>query len=49
MSIPMTIGEESVTMKGTGMVWLAKDGPGLEEFPSLEQGRRLPPGCRPAV
>ena len=37
MSIPMTIGEESVTMKGTGMVWLAKDGPGVEEFKALNK------------
>lgn len=37
MSIPMTMGEETITTKGTGVVWLATDGPGVEEFKAVNK------------
>jgi len=35
--IPMTMGGETLTMKVTGPVWRAKDGPGVAEYKSAEK------------
>lgn len=35
--MPMTMGGESLTMKVTGPVWLAKDGPGVAEYKSASK------------
>ncbi len=35
--MPMTMGGETLTMKVTGPVWLAKDGPGVAEYRSAQK------------
>jgi hypothetical protein len=35
--MPMTMGGETLTMKATGAVWMAKDGPGVAEYKSAQK------------
>lgn len=35
--MPMTVGAEALTMKVTGPVWLAKDGPGVADYKSAQK------------
>lgn len=35
--MPMTMGGEALTMKATGPVWMAKDGPGVAEYKSAQK------------
>jgi hypothetical protein len=37
MTAPMTIGAEALTMKMSGPVWLAKDGPGVAEYRATQK------------
>jgi hypothetical protein len=37
LAIPMTMGGETLTMKATGPVWMAKDGPGVAEYKSAQK------------
>lgn len=37
VSMPMSLGGETVTMKMTGPVWLAKDGPGVAEYVAAQK------------
>jgi hypothetical protein len=35
MTVPMSFGQESITMRMSGTVWIADKGPGVEEFKAL--------------
>lgn len=37
IATPMTMGGETLTMRMTGPVWLAKDGPGIEEYKAAQK------------
>jgi hypothetical protein len=37
MTVPMTLGQEAVTMRMSGTVWIADKGPGVEEYKALSQ------------
>jgi hypothetical protein len=37
VTMPMTIGGETLTMKLVGPTWLAKDGPGIAEFRAIQK------------
>jgi Domain of unknown function (DUF4412) len=37
MTIPMTMNGETVTIKASGQVWMAKDGPGVAEYKSVQK------------
>jgi hypothetical protein len=37
MTLPMTLGGETVTMKMTGPMWVAKEGPGIAEYKAAQK------------
>jgi hypothetical protein len=37
MTVPMTVGSESITMRASGTVWAAGQGPGVEEYRAISK------------